>query len=337
MKRQMFARSFFPRFPSFSLIPFLVVLGIGCSGGSSGEGDQDEDGDEDGGEDGAGGSHLGSGGQMGAGGWLPDATGGFGSGGLGSGGFGTGGFGSGGFGTGGGEGQGLGVQVYILFGQSNMWGEPNPEPQDMVENPNVEVLTLTACGSHQADEWVTAQPPLHSCVGQVGTGDVGPGVGPGDYFGRTVAAAYPSDTILLIPNAIPGVSITEFAVGGATYNKMIARAEKGQERGQIRGILFHQGESDCGSPSWPGQVQTIVDAMRDELEIGDVPFLAGEIPYTSQCQGHNTRVQSLPGVIDEAYVISAEGLGITDDYHFGLTDQRTFGTRYGEKMLELLP
>jgi hypothetical protein len=228
------------------------------------------------------------------------------------------------------------VRVFILFGQSNMWGEPLPQAEDMVENTSIEVLTRISCGNHGVDEWVTALPPLHECVGQTGSGDSGPGVGPGDYFARTLAEAFPNDKILLIPNAIPGVPISEFAVGSSTYNKMIARAEMGQERGSIEGILFHQGESDCGSGSWPQAVKTIVDTMRQTLGTGDIPFLAGEIPRSSQCQGHNTRVAELAGIIENAHVISSEGLGITDQYHFGLQDQRTFGTRYGDKMLELL-
>lgn len=226
--------------------------------------------------------------------------------------------------------------MYILFGQSNMWGEPLPQAQDMVENPNIEVLTRISCGNHGKNEWVTALPPLHECVGQQGSGDSGPGVGPGDYFAKTVAAQYPNDKILLIPNAIPGVPISTFAVGSATYNEMIMRAELGQERGEIKGILFHQGESDCGSSSWPNAVKAIVDAMRDTLGTGDIPFLAGEIPRSSQCSNHNPQVAQLANIIDNAHVISSEGLSITDQYHFGLEAQRTFGTRYGEKMLELL-
>src|SRR6188768_851354 len=53
----------------------------------------------------------------------------------------------------GGDGTGSGVQVYILFGQSNMWGEPLPQAQDMVENPNIEVLTRISCGNHGKNEW----------------------------------------------------------------------------------------------------------------------------------------------------------------------------------------
>ena len=116
------------------------------------------------------------------------------------------------------------TQVFLLFGQSNMWGVPNPQAEDLATNPRVEVLTLTACGRHGVDQWVTAQPPLHGCVGQPGTGAQGPGVGPGDYFAKTLADAFPQDTILLVPNAIPGVSIDVFQPGQQAYNSTLSRA-----------------------------------------------------------------------------------------------------------------
>ncbi len=143
------------------------------------------------------------------------------------------------------------TRVFLLFGQSNMWGVPAPEPQDMEINPRVEVLTLTSCSKHGMNQWVPAQPPLHGCVGQPVTSPTGPGVGPGDYFARTLADAFPQDTILLVPGAVPGVSIDTFQPGQQNYTSLLARAKMAQQRGPITGMIFHQGESDNGQASWP--------------------------------------------------------------------------------------
>jgi hypothetical protein len=115
------------------------------------------------------------------------------------------------------------TQVFLLFGQSNMWGVPHPEQQDLAINPRVEVLTLTTCSKHGTNQWVPAQPPLHGCVGEPGNNPRGPGLGPGDYFARTLADAFPQDTILLVPAAVPGVSIDTFQPGQANYNTLLAR------------------------------------------------------------------------------------------------------------------
>lgn len=243
-------------------------------------------------------------------------------------------------------------RVYILFGQSNMWGQTSAEDQDMDIHPRVEVLTLEGtCPGHGANMWVTATPSLHGCVGNPGDGS-GAGLGPGDYFAKTLAAAHPEDSILLVPNAIPGASINCFAppdIGltttrncpngvGPTYESMVARSRMAQERGEIRGIIFHQGESDCGQDDWPQRVKTVVDRLRSDLDIGDVPFLAAEIPGMSGCQDHNRLFEgagSITEVIANAHVVQAEDLPIYDAYHFTTEAQRTLGARFGEMMLQV--
>jgi hypothetical protein len=229
------------------------------------------------------------------------------------------------------------TQVFILFGQSNMYGVPPPVSEDLEINTRVEVLTLEACGRHGVDQWVPAQPPLHGCVGQPSGGQFGPGLGPGDYFAKTLAAAFPNDTILLVPNAIPSVSIDVFQPGQQEYNSMLARARIAQERGEIRGIIFHQGETDSGQDTWPGRVNNVVTRLRADLNIGDVPFVAGELPETGCCGGHNAFVAMLPSAVANSYVVLSDGLGILNDgLHFTRDAQRDFGTRYGQVMLDAL-
>jgi hypothetical protein len=203
------------------------------------------------------------------------------------------------------------------------------------------VLTLTSCGRHGTNQWVPAQPPLHGCVGQAGTGAQGPGVGPGDYFAKALADAFPQDTILLVPNAIPGVSIDVFQPGQTAYNSIVSRARMAQQRGQIRGMIFHQGETDSGQSNWPTRVKTVVDRLRSDLGIGQVPFVAGELLIGGCCTGHNTYVNQLPTVISNAFVARANGFtAVPNDgfgnLHFDLPSQREFGRRYGQLMIDAL-
>jgi hypothetical protein len=211
-------------------------------------------------------------------------------------------------------------------------------------NPRVEVLTFTACGRHGNNQWVPAQPPLHGCVGQIGTGGQGPGVGPGDYFAKTIAAAFPQDTILLVPAAVPGVSISTFQPGQQNYNNLLSRARMAQQRGEIRGMIFHQGESDSGSNTWTMRVKTTVERLRSDLGIGEVPFVAGELLSSGCCGGHNTLVNQLPGMISNTAVAKVDpnyrAVPASQDtfgnLHFDVAAQRDFGRRYGEAMLGLL-
>lgn len=247
-------------------------------------------------------------------------------------------------GAGGGDSQ---FHVFLLFGQSNMEGVPTPEDPDEVENPRVKVLAYDNCQAlgRTYNEWAVASPPLHSCWA---------GVGPGDSFGKALADALPDATIGLVPNAISGADIDmfrkdvvssrrdEFTIApddhwSGAYEPMLARAKLAQQTGVIRGILLHQGESDNGSPQWLDKVKDIVDDLRADLNIPDVPLLAGELLYSGCCAGHNSLVAQLPDVVDDAHVISADGLQGMAVYHFDLAGQRELGARYAEKMLELLP
>lgn len=228
--------------------------------------------------------------------------------------------------------------VFLLLGQSNMEGYPKAQAADRSEDARVRVLGYDNCSAtgRQKDAWDTASPPLHSCGND--------GVGPGDYFAKTLIAKYPQGhTIGLVPCAINGEKIETFLkVGGSKYSWIVQRAKLAQQAGGvIDGILFHQGESNNGDSTWPGKVNTLVKDLKTDLGLGNIPFLAGELLYSGGCAGHNTLVNQLPNVVSNAHVISANGLLVdpTDtqwNLHFGRDAQVTFGKRYAEKMIEVL-
>jgi hypothetical protein len=237
------------------------------------------------------------------------------------------------------------MQLFLLFGQSNMEGTPRPEADDLAENPRVQVLAYTNCGDRKYNEWYAARPPLHSC---------GMGVGPGDQFGKAMAEAWPNDTIGLVPAAIAGVDIDFFRKGvvskrrsefrippdnarSGAYEMLVEKAKLAQQRGKIRGILFHQGESDTGNGEWPGKVAEVVRDLRADLGLGeDIPFVAGEVLYSGCCASHNPLVARLPKEVPNGYVVSAEGLQGMDSAHFDLAGQRELGRRYAKVVLEAL-
>ena len=239
------------------------------------------------------------------------------------------------------------VMIFLLIGQSNMAGAPKPESQDQVENPRVRVLAYDDCPNlgQAYNQWYRAKPPLHDCDG---------GVGPGDYFGKMLADAYPNATIGLVPLGINGADIDMFGKGviskrrgefkippdnhwTGAYEWVIQRAELARRAGTIRGILFHQGESDTGNAAWVGKVEAIVENLRVDLRLGEAPFVAGELLYSGCCgKWHNPLVRELAREIGNTRVVSADGLSGFDAAHFDLPGQRELGARYGAAMLELL-
>ena len=105
----------------------------------------------------------------------------------------------------------------------------------------------------------------------------------------------------------------------------------------IKGIIFHQGESDTGQAVWVDKVKGMVTDLRADLGLGDVPFVAGELLYGGCCATyHNPLINRIPTQITNGFVVSATGLVGTDDAHFDLAGQRELGARYGQTMIDAL-
>jgi|AntDeeMinimDraft_5_1070356.scaffolds.fasta_scaffold00103_41 chitodextrinase len=237
------------------------------------------------------------------------------------------------------------LDIYLLFGQSNMEGAGPIEAQDRETNPRIHLLADLGCSNldREYGEWYQAEPPLNRCNA---------GIGPGDYFAKTMIEEMPEDGgIGLVPAAVGGADIALFQKGAPIgrndrdipsqfdggYQWLLDLAQQAQQVGTIRGILFHQGETNTGEAEWPSVVQGIVENLRSDLGIGDVPFLAGEVLYDGQggcCGSHNALINELPDVVSNAHVVSAEGLAGQDYAHFTTEAYREFGRRYAEEMLE---
>jgi hypothetical protein len=243
------------------------------------------------------------------------------------------------------------MELFLLFGQSNMSGSAPIEEQDRQTNARIQFMVQYDCPSLNLTygDWEIATPPLHGCQWAGAT----TGLGPADYFAKAIAEAWPDSKIGLIPCAVPGVSIDFYEKGAVSqgesyqalpedydsaYQMTIDRAMAAQELGRIRGILFHQGESDSGQQAWLGKVATVVANLRADLGLGEeVPFIAGELPPTACCGGHNTLVNQLPNEIPNTAIATAEDTAAHDAYHWDSASVRIMGQRYADEFLELVP
>ncbi|MGD8908452.1 MAG: sialate O-acetylesterase [Chromatiales bacterium] len=240
--------------------------------------------------------------------------------------------------------------IYLMVGQSNMEGAATIEEQDRVTNPRVMVLQDEDCPRLGAayGQWRIAAPPLIRCLSYLG-------LGPGDTFGKVMAENSGAEvTVGLVGAAHGGQKIEYFLKDCDSYNActptygstpnnfhggyewLLDLARRAQQRGVIKGIIFHQGESNTGDTAWPGRVKQLVTDVRNDLGTGDIPFIAGELPYSGCCASHNTLVRQLPSVISNAHVVTAEGLGVHDAYHWDSAGVREMGRRYANKMLGLV-
>ena len=248
--------------------------------------------------------------------------------------------------------------IYLAFGQSNMEGQGNVENQDQSVDERFQVLWAAdngSCSGKTKGKWSKATPPLAHCQGAK--------LGPTDYFGRTmVEKTDPQIKVGVIVVAVAGCSIKLFDkdqyksyaqgqqswmtqrindYGGNPYGRLIEMAKKAQEDGVIKGIIFHQGETDAGDGSWPSKVKGVYDNIIKDLGLGsDIPFLAGEVLRSGSSAGANNNIAKLPQQSKNFYVVSSEGfnqaLGDGQNVHFTAQEYRDFGKRYAEKMIEVL-
>jgi enterochelin esterase-like enzyme len=247
--------------------------------------------------------------------------------------------------------------IYLSLGQSNMEGYAKIEPQDKTGiNPRFQVLAAVDCEEmgREMGKWYTAVPPLCRCT---------TGLTPMDYFGRTMIANLPEKIKVGVVNvAVGGCKIELFdknnfesyianspdwlknivkQYDGNPYGRLVAMAKIAQQKGVIKGILLHQGESNTGDSLWSQKVKVVYDNLIKDLNLDPkkVPLLSGETVNEDQngkCGSMNKIIAKLPQVIPNSYVISSKGCKAEPDFlHFNAEGYRELGKRYAEKMLSL--
>ena len=243
--------------------------------------------------------------------------------------------------------------IYLAFGQSNMEGQGTIESKDKTVDPRFQMLsTIDNFNGRKLGTWNDAIPPLANKHG---------GLGPTDYFGRTLVEKLdPQIKVGVVVVAIAGCSIVAFDspldqsymstqagwfkdivkdYGGDPYQRLVDMAKKAKEDGVIKGIIFHQGETDEGDSDWPNKVKKVYDRLVKDIGLdANIPFFAGEVPYQGSSKGTNNNIRKLPNVSKNFYLVSAEGLNDLDmmRIHFSSQGYRDFGKRYAEKVMEVL-
>lgn len=214
--------------------------------------------------------------------------------------------------------------IYILAGQSNMMGTASGFGP--AENTHILSLGLDR-------KIKIAQEPLSNPVGAVDTTLIHPaaGVGPGLFFANAM-----NKDLLLVPSALGSTSINRWVNGADLFALMIERVDVAKSLNPdsyVAGVLFWQGESDCGSnesvESWPSNFTSFVNGVRSQY--GNVPIVFVQI--TSNGEALRERLRDLQSSVSlpNVKMVSSDGINQLGD-HTDEAGYRIVGERIAQAL-----
>ena len=240
--------------------------------------------------------------------------------------------------------------IYLCIGQSNMAGRGELCPEDSIALDGVYVLDYDGVP-------VPAAAPLnrYSTIRKELSMQ---GMNPSWSFARRMYGEN-GRKILLVVNAKGGTSINlwtkdapcdtthcanedfpDRSISPQFYQEAVRRTKEAMKYGQVRGILWHQGEGDGRFADrrdiYLVKLEEMVKDLRQDLG-SDIPFVAGEVARDGLGKDINPVLDSIPMVIPNSACVSAEGLSThPDNVHFDRESQIQLGIRYAEAMIALM-
>ncbi len=159
--------------------------------------------------------------------------------------------------------------IFFLMGQSNMAGFAKLLPED--KSPVPHVVKLPTKGDIQ---WEPASHPLHN-------GRQTDRFGLGLAFAKEYLKDKPGVTVGLIPVAVGGTPIASLHKGSYVYRRAMKKAEYAMKSGAIKGVLWHQGESDSVNVNfannYEGKLHQLIEDLRSDLKNHKLPFVVGNL------------------------------------------------------------
>lgn len=225
---------------------------------------------------------------------------------------------------------------FLLVGQSNMAGRGFPSEVEKLPNKDIYVL--------RNGRWWPMYVPVNP-------DRVTAGINLSESFVYEFLKEHPGDTVGIIPCADGGTSLDQWMPGKVLFDHAVMMTSLALRSSTLAGILWHQGESDCGDdrhPLYREKCTHILEQLRREVGCPDVPLLLGGLgDFLPLCEKStkfinyvhvNAHLQAMARSMKNCAFVSAEGLGANpDNLHFSAAALREFGLRYYEAYKGLTP
>ena len=223
------------------------------------------------------------------------------------------------------------MHIYLLIGQSNMAGRATIECADQDTLQNVFLFT-----GEPGKEWEKAANPLNK-YSTIRKDIKMQKLGPGYTFAKSMAEFYPEKEFGLVVNAKGGTSIDLWGPESDFFREAVKRTKAAMPHGTLKGVLWHQGESDASRHEmYMPKLLELIAALRSEFGISDLPFVAGQLSSDKPSrEGFNKMILELPGKMENTAVVKSNDTSTIDSTHFDSVSQRLLGERYAREMLKL--
>jgi hypothetical protein len=228
------------------------------------------------------------------------------------------------------------VWIFIMAGQSNMAGRGIVEAEDTVADKRI--LSINKDG-----QLILAKEPLHFYEPER------IGLDCGLSFAKTLITKIPdSVSVLMIPTAIGGSSIRQW-LGDSVFRNVklfsnfVEKVTIAKQNGVIKGILWHQGESDANEKNIPlhkQRLHALFSKFRAVVGNSELPILMGELgSFSGNREGFNLINKSFHEYAAEdknsGVILTGDLKDKGDQLHFNSEGQRTMGKRFAEAYLKM--
>ncbi|TVU13376.1 hypothetical protein EJB05_40428 [Eragrostis curvula] len=230
------------------------------------------------------------------------------------------------------------MRIFVLSGQSNMAGRGGVHhrhwdgvvPPECAPDPRILRLSATL-------QWEEAREPLHADIDATKTCGVGPGMAFAHGVLPRLDAPGPGAEagLGLVPCAVGGTAIREWARGERLYEQMIVRSRAAAECGEIQAVLWYQGESDAESDHatavYRENVEKLINNVREDLGMPQLPFI--QVALASGNKRNIEKVRSAQFSVNLLNVVTVDAMGLPlneDHLHLSTGAQVKLGEMLAE-------
>jgi len=238
--------------------------------------------------------------------------------------------------------------LFLLMGQSNMSGGVGLAAGDTKPVPSV--LEMRWAKEGEEPKWAPGAHPLHPRRPNKKAR-----FGPGLSFAEAYVADKSGVTVGLIPMAWGGKSIEQLGKGSGIYSDAIRHAKAAMEGGTLKGVMWHQGESDTveqtRTDAYEKKLHRLVGDVRKDLGNPQLPFIVGNLAeFYGTGEDHKAPdrvaridkikeiLRSLPNKVPHAGFVESTGCtpAARPKVHFDRKSCVLLGKRYAEVYAEML-